>query len=96
MRTEQDKINRREANRRYYNLEENKEQKREYMRKYNKRNKQTSILIMNNGQKKMVTETMIHLILKILLALKMAPKDKDLQKIYNQVFSDAMRIRRSI
>ena len=41
MRTEQDKINRREANRRYYNLEENKEQKREYMRKYNKRNKQT-------------------------------------------------------
>ena len=34
---------------------------------------------------------MIHLILKILLALKMAPKDKDLQKIYNQVFSDAMR-----
>jgi len=37
MRTEQDKINRREANRRYYNLEENKEQKREYMRKYNKR-----------------------------------------------------------
>ena len=41
MRTEQDKINRREANRRYYNLEENREQKREYMRKYNKRNKQT-------------------------------------------------------
>jgi len=39
MRTEQDKINRREANRRYYKLEENKEQKREYMRKYNKRNK---------------------------------------------------------
>ena len=37
MRTEQDKINRREANRRYYKLEENKEQKREYMRKYNKR-----------------------------------------------------------
>ena len=35
-RTEQDKINRREANRRYYSLEENKEQKREYMRKYNK------------------------------------------------------------
>jgi hypothetical protein len=38
-RTEQDKINRREANRRYYSLEENKEQKREYMKKYNKRNK---------------------------------------------------------
>ena len=34
---------------------------------------------------------MTHLILKILLALKMAPKDKDLQEIYNQVFSDAMR-----
>jgi len=31
------------------------------------------------------------LILKILLALKMAPKDKDLQEIYNQVFGDAMR-----
>jgi len=42
MRTEQDKINRREANRRYYNLEENKEQKREYMRKYNKRTHKTS------------------------------------------------------
>jgi len=34
---------------------------------------------------------MTDLILKILLALKMAPKDKDLQKIYNQIFSDAMR-----
>ena len=33
MRTEQDKINRREANQRYYKLEENKEQKREYMRR---------------------------------------------------------------
>ena len=41
MRTEQDKINRREANQRYYKLEENKEQKREYMRKYNKRNKKS-------------------------------------------------------
>ena len=41
MRTEQDKINRREANQRYYKLEENKEQKREYMRKYNKRNRKT-------------------------------------------------------
>tara|TARA_R110000765_G_scaffold182863_1_gene288820 strand:+ start:646 stop:867 length:222 start_codon:yes stop_codon:yes gene_type:complete len=41
MRTEQDKINRKEANQRYYKLEENKEQKREYMRKYNKRNRQT-------------------------------------------------------
>ena len=34
---------------------------------------------------------MINLILKILLALKMAPKDKDLQEIYNQIFSDAMK-----
>ena len=34
---------------------------------------------------------MTHLILKILLALKMAPKDKDLQEIYNRVFSDAMK-----
>ena len=33
---------------------------------------------------------MIHLILKILLALKMAPKDKDLQEIYNRIFADAM------
>lgn len=33
---------------------------------------------------------MIDLILKILLALKMAPKDKDLQEIYNRIFSDAM------
>ena len=39
MRTEQDKINRREANRRYYKLEENKEQKRNYMKAYNKRKK---------------------------------------------------------
>ena len=34
---------------------------------------------------------MKNLILKILLALKMAPKDKDLQEIYDQVFRDAMR-----
>ena len=34
---------------------------------------------------------MMNLILKILLALKMAPKDKDLQEIYNRVFSDAMK-----
>jgi len=37
MRTEQDKINRKEANRRYYQLEENKQQKRDYMKEYSKR-----------------------------------------------------------
>ena len=37
MRTEQDKINRKEANQRYYKLEENKEQKRNYMKAYRKR-----------------------------------------------------------
>ena len=37
MRTEQDKINRKEANRRYYKLEENKQQKRNYMKEYSKR-----------------------------------------------------------
>ena len=37
MRTEQDKINRREANQRYYKLEENKEQKRNYMKTYRKK-----------------------------------------------------------
>jgi hypothetical protein len=36
-RTEQDKINRREANQRYYRMEENKEQKRDYMKTYRKR-----------------------------------------------------------
>ena len=36
-RTEQDKINRREANRRYYQLEENKQKKRDYMKEYQKR-----------------------------------------------------------
>ena len=41
MRTLQDIINRKEANQRYYKLEENKEQKREYMRKYNKLNRKT-------------------------------------------------------
>ena len=41
MRTPQDIINRKEANQRYYKLEENKEQKREYMRKYNKLNRKT-------------------------------------------------------
>ena len=34
---------------------------------------------------------MIDLILKILLALKMAPKDKDLQDIFNRIFADAMK-----
>ena len=33
---------------------------------------------------------MINLILKILLALKMAPKDKELREIYNCIFEDAM------
>ena len=37
MKTEQDKINRREANQRYYQLEENKQQKRDYMKDYSKR-----------------------------------------------------------
>ena len=37
MRTEQDKINRKEANQRYYKLEENKEQKRNYMKSYRNR-----------------------------------------------------------
>ena len=36
-RTEQDKINRKEANLRYYKLEENKEQKRNYMKSYRAR-----------------------------------------------------------
>ena len=34
---------------------------------------------------------MTDLILKILLVLKMAPKDKDLQEIYNCVFADSMK-----
>ena len=37
-RTKQDKINRKEANQRYYELEENKQQKRDYMKEYAKRN----------------------------------------------------------
>ena len=36
-RTEQDKINRKEANQRYYKLEENKQQKRDYMKSYRSR-----------------------------------------------------------
>ena len=34
---------------------------------------------------------MTDLILKILLALKMAPKDKELQEIYNRIFADSMK-----
>ena len=37
MRTEQDIINRKEANKRYYRLQENQEQKRNYMTAYRKR-----------------------------------------------------------
>jgi len=37
MRTPQDIINRKEANQRYYKLEENKEQKRNYMKLYHKK-----------------------------------------------------------
>ena len=37
MKTEQDKINRKEANQRYYKLEENKEQKRNHMKAYRKK-----------------------------------------------------------
>ena len=39
MRTPQDIINRKEANQRYYKLEENKEQKRNYMKAYNRKKK---------------------------------------------------------
>ena len=39
MRTPQDIINRKEANQRYYKLEENKEQKRNYMKAYYNRKK---------------------------------------------------------
>ena len=39
MRTPQDIINRKEANQRYYKLEENKEQKRNYMKDYRERKK---------------------------------------------------------
>ena len=37
MRTPEDIINRKEANQKYYKLEENKEQKRNYMKNYSKR-----------------------------------------------------------
>ena len=37
MRTPQDIINRKEANQRYYKLEENKEQKRNFMKLYRKK-----------------------------------------------------------
>ena len=37
MRTPEDIINRKEANQRYYKLEENKEQKRNYMKAYRER-----------------------------------------------------------
>ena len=43
MRTEQDKINRKEANRRYYKLEENKEQKRNYMKAYYRKKKMQQV-----------------------------------------------------
>tara|TARA_R100001086_G_scaffold166809_1_gene90520 strand:- start:232 stop:513 length:282 start_codon:yes stop_codon:yes gene_type:complete len=39
----------------------------------------------------MVIQKMTDLILKILLALRMAPKDKELQEIYNRIFGDAMK-----
>ena len=39
MRTTQDKINRKEANQKYYKLEENKEQKRNYMKLYREKKK---------------------------------------------------------
>ena len=39
MRTPQDIINRKEANQRYYKLEENKEQKRNYMKLYREKKK---------------------------------------------------------
>ena len=37
MRTKQDIINRKEANQKYYKLEENKQQKRDYMKAYRER-----------------------------------------------------------
>ena len=45
MRTEQDRINRKEANQRYYKLEENKEQKRDYMKVYREKRSVEQIMI---------------------------------------------------
>ena len=91
MRTEQDKINRKEANQRYYKLEENKEQKREYMRKYNKLNRKTIYLRHEEWAQEMATEIMITYMPKTQESLQMTHKDKDLEKIYNDVFVDATR-----
>ena len=43
MRTPQDIINRKEANQRYYKLEENKEQKRNYMKAYYRKKKMQQV-----------------------------------------------------
>ena len=43
MRTAQDKINRKEAHQRYYKLEENKEQKRNYMKAYYRKKKMQQV-----------------------------------------------------
>ena len=57
MRTEQNKINRREANQRYYKLEENKEQKRNYMKTYRKKKIQE---VNNNNLHKINSERFIN------------------------------------
>ena len=78
MRTEQDKINRKEANQRYYKLEENKEQKRNYMKAYRTRPyvkaKLHEYYIVNKmhwGEKN--------------------KKDKELQDIYNKIFEESLK-----
>ena len=43
MRTTQDIVNRKEANQRYYKLEENKEQKRNYMKAYYRKKKMQQV-----------------------------------------------------
>ena len=61
MRTEQDKINRKEANQKYYKLEENKEQKRNYMKAYRTRDyvkaKSHEYYIVNKMQWGEITKT---------------------------------------
>ena len=126
MRTPQDIINRKEANQRYYKLEENKQQKRDYMKAYRerpyvkaklheyyvvnkmhwgeitkakrkknnwggKREKKKIYEYHEEWHEKTAIETMTSFMQKTQKDLQMKHKDKDLERIYNDIFGDAVK-----
>ena len=97
MRTEQDKINRKEANQRYYKLEENKQQKRDYMKEYQKRDYVKARAHEHYMRKKIrdaKNEDLNTINSERFIIMKKKHGSSELEQIYSDVFGDAIQYMR--